>query len=165
MTETEIMMWFSTLWPGPIVRDSAWLFSFGETLHFIGLCVLLGTLLFVDLRLLGFLKSIPVKSVLAVLPWGIFGFVLNAATGWLFFTSNPTLYWGNSAFRIKMLLIMLAGINALIFTVVEHRQVALLGPGEDTPAFTKTTAALSLILWFGVLLIGRMLPLFTISVN
>jgi len=43
--------------------------------------------------------------------------------------------------------------------------VALIGPGGDTPVFTKTTAALSLILWFGILLIGRMLPLFTVSVN
>jgi hypothetical protein len=165
MSEQEIVNWFGTLWPGPDVRASTWVFSFGETLHFVGLCLLLGSLLFVDLRLLGFFKSIPVKSVLAVLPWGIVGFLINAATGWLFFTSNPGLYWGNAAFRIKIILILLAGINALVFTVMEHRQVAALGPGEDTPLFTKATAALSLILWFGILLIGRMLPLFTISVN
>ncbi len=165
MTEAEIIAWFGTLWPGAESRASHWMFSFAETLHFVGLCVLLGAMLFVDLRLLGFFKSIPVKSVLAVLPWAIVGFVINASTGWLFFTSNPGLYWGNAAFRIKVLLILAAGINALIFTVVEHRQVAHIGPGEDTPTFTKTTAALSLVLWFGILLIGRMLPLFTISVN
>ena len=165
MSEKEIVAWFGTLWPGPVVRASHWMFSFGETLHFVGLCILLGAMLFVDLRLLGFFKSIPVKSVLAVLPWGIVGFLINASTGWLFFTSNPGLYWDNSAFRIKLLLILIAGINALIFTVIEHRQVALIGPGGDTPVFTKTTAALSLILWFGILLIGRMLRLFTVSVN
>lgn len=165
MSEAEIIAWFGTLWPGHEVSASHWAFSFGETLHFVGLCLLLGAMLFVDLRLLGFFKSIPVKAVLAVLPWAIVGFGINAATGWAFFTSNPGLYWGNSAFRIKILLILFAGINALIFTVVEHRQVAHIGPGEDTPMFTKTTAALSLILWFGILLIGRMLPLFTISVN
>jgi hypothetical protein len=165
MSEQEIITWFGTLWPGPQVKASHWAFSFGETLHFVGLCVLLGAMLFVDLRLLGFYKSIPVKAVLAVLPWAIVGFLINASTGWLFFTSNPGLYWGNSAFRIKVLLILFAGINALIFTVVEHRQVAHIGPGEDTPTFTKATAALSLVLWFGILLIGRMLPLFTISVN
>src|SRR3982074_2975249 len=145
MTELQIINWFATLFPGPQVRASHWLFSFGETLHFGGLCVLLGAMLFVDLRLLGFYKSIPVKAVLAVLPWAIVGFLINASTGWLFFTLNPGLYWGNSAFRIKVLLILFAGINALIFTVVEHRQVAHVGPGEDTPTFTKATAALSLV--------------------
>jgi hypothetical protein len=141
------------------------MFAMGESLHFAGLCILLGALLFVDLRLLGFYKSIPVKAVLAVLPWAVVGFLINACTGWLFFTSNPGLYWDNGAFRLKMILVMVAGINALIFTVIEHRQVALIGPGGDTPVFTKTTAALSLILWFCILLIGRLLPLFTVSVN
>jgi hypothetical protein len=165
MTEVQLQAWFATLWPGPLVRATHWMFAMGESLHFAGLCILLGALLFVDLRLLGFYKSIPVKSVLAVLPWAVVGFLINACTGWLFFTSNPGLYWDNGAFRLKMVLIMIAGINALIFTVVEHRQVAVIGPGGDTPVFTKTTAALSLILWFCVLLIGRLLPLFTVSVN
>jgi hypothetical protein len=165
MTAQQMIQFFSGLWPGPEVRASHWMFSFGETLHFVGLSILLGAMLFVDLRLLGFYKSIPVKSVLAVLPWAIVGFLINASTGWLFFTSNPGLYMGNGAFQIKLMLLMVAGINALVFTVVEHREVALIGPGGDTPWFTKATAAFSLIVWFSILLIGRMLPLFTVSVN
>ncbi len=160
-----MLEWFKAAWPGAEVRGTSWLFSFGETLHFMGLCILLGALLVVDLRLMGFFKRLPVKSVLAFLPYAVFGFLINAATGWLFFTSNPSLYYGNPAFRIKMLLILLAGINALVFTVMEHRRVATLGPGMETPTLTKWTAAMSLILWFGVLLLGRLLPVFTVSVN
>jgi hypothetical protein len=165
MTEHEIIVWFGTLWPGPVVRGSHWLFAFAETLHFMGLCVLLGTLLFIDLRLLGYYRQIPVKSVLALLPYTIAGFVVNALTGWIFFTSNPAMYWDNLAFRLKLILILMAGVNALVFTLVEHREVAHLGPNQDTPTLTKVTAVLSLTFWFGVLLIGRLLPLFTISVN
>ena len=165
MTEAEIIHWFSLAWPGPLMRGTDWQFGFSETLHFMGLCLLFGALIVVDVRLLGFFKELPVKAVLPFIQFAIIGFLINLATGWSFFTSNPSLYWGNPAFRMKLLLILLAGINALVFTVVEHRRVALLPPGEDTPALTKITAALSLSLWTGVLVFGRLLPIFTLSVN
>jgi len=165
MTEAEILDWFSRLWPGPLARNSDWLFGFAEILHFIGLCVLFGALLLVDLRLLGFFRRLPVKSVLPFTQWAVIGFLINLATGWLFFTATPAVYWGNPAFQMKMAMSLLAGLNALVFTVVEHRKVAVLGPGEDTPPLTQVTAALSLTLWLGVLVFGRMLPVFTVSQN
>ena len=152
-------------WPGPIVRSTSWLFSFGEIVHFIGLCLLLGSLLVIDLRLMGFFKNLSVRSVLSFLPYAVVGFVLNAASGWIFFTSNPASYMENPAFLLKMLLIGLAGLNAVAFTVLEHRSMLLLGPGEDTPVLTKVSAGASLALWFAVLLLGRWLPIFTVGTN
>jgi len=165
MTEAEILDWFSRMWPGPLARSSDWLFGFAEILHFMGLCILFGALFLVDVRLLGFFRKLPVKSVLPFTQYAIVGFLINAATGWLFFTATPAVYWGNPAFKMKMLLILLAGLNALVFTMLEHRRVALLGPGADTPALSKITAALSLSLWLGVLVFGRLLPVFTVSQN
>ena len=163
--ELEVLNWFKFAWPGPLVRESQWLFAFGESIHFIGLCLLLGSMLFVDLRLMGYFKKFSVRAVLAYVPFAILGFVLCASTGWLFFTSNPAMYWENTAFIVKMVAVLLAGLNALIFTVWEHPKVVALGPGEDAPPSARFFAAASLLLWFTVLLLGRWLPIFTVGTN
>lgn len=160
MTKSEVLQAMREFWPGPAVRRSTWMFAMGETFHFFGLSLLVGSLLIVDLRLLGFIKRVPVRAALAFLPFAIVGFLINAATGWEFFTADPKMYWPNPAFKLKMFLIAMAGLNALIFTVMEHRQVLVLGPDDQTSAFTKVTAGLSLTLWFAVLLLGRLLPSF-----
>jgi hypothetical protein len=160
MTEAEILQTMREFWPGPAVRASTWLFATGETFHFIGLSLLVGALLIVDLRLLGLIKRVPIRAALAFLPFAVIGFLINAATGWEFFTADPKMYWPNPAFKLKMFLIVVAGLNALIFTVMEHRHVLVLGPDEQTSTFTKVTAGLSLSLWLAVLLLGRLLPSF-----
>lgn len=157
--------WFKQAWPGPIVRSTSWLFSFGEVMHFIGLCLLLGSLLMIDLRLMGFYRSASVRSVMTFLPYAILGFCMNAFSGWLFFTSNPGSYMENPAFLVKMSLIVLAGLNAAAFTVLEHRTMLQVGPGQDTPMLTKVLAGSSLLMWFMVLLLGRWLPIFTVGTN
>lgn len=163
--EYEILQWIKFAWPGPLVRESKWVFAFGEMMHFVGICMLFGSLLFVDLRIMGFYKRLSVKSVLSFLPFALLGFLICAATGWLFFASNPVVYATNPAFLGKMTLVLLAGLNALAFTVWEHRKVVLLGPGEDAPGTARFFAATSLLLWLGVLLLGRWLPLFTVGTN
>jgi len=160
MTEVEILHRIKETWLGATVRESTWLFAAGETLHFIGLSMLVGALLIIDLRLLGFMRTVPIRAALAFLPFAIVGFVINLATGIEFFVNDPFMYWPNPAFRLKMFLILVAGLNALIFTVMEHRRVLVLGDGEKTSLFTKATAALSLGLWLTVLLLGRLLPSF-----
>ncbi len=165
MTEFEILEWIKMSWPGPAARSSKWLFVFGESLHFIGLCMLFGSLLFVDLRVMGFYKKIPGRSVLTFLPFAVIGFTINALTGYLLFSSAPATYWGNPAFLWKMGLILVAGLNALVFTIWEHEKVARLGPGDDAPTSARVMAAGSLIIWLIVLLIGRWLPLFTVGTN
>jgi len=153
------------LWPGHLVTADSWPFGFGQTMHYMGLCLLFGVMLIVDLRLLGLFKWLAVKSVLRFLPLALIGFLFMAASGWEFVTSNPSLYLTNPAFRMKMYLIALAGLNALIFTVVEHRRASLVGPGGETDLFTKLTAGTSLALWIAILFFGRLLQQFTVSVN
>jgi hypothetical protein len=160
MTEVEVLHWIKELPLGAAVRQSRWLFAMGETFHFIGLCLLVGGMLIVDLRLLGYIRRIPMRAALAFLPFAIIGFLINLATGVEFFMTDPFMYWPNPAFKLKMFVIVLAGINALLFTVMEHRRVLVLGDDEATSTFTKVTASLSLTLWLVVILLGRLLPTF-----
>src|SRR5579863_9194751 len=155
MTEVEVLHWIKDMPLGAAVRESRWMFAAGETLHFIGLCLLVGGLLVIDLRLLGYIRRIPMRAALAFLPFAIVGFLINLATGIEFFVTDPFMYWPNPAFKLKMFLILLAGLNALVFTVMEHRRVLVLADDESAGPFTKVTAGLSLTLWLAVILLGR----------
>jgi cytochrome bd-type quinol oxidase subunit 1 len=160
MTEVEVLHWIKDMPLGAAVRESRWLFAMGETFHFIGLCLMVGGLMIVDLRLLGYIRRIPMRAALAFLPFVIIGFLINLSTGIEFFVTDPFMYWPNPAFKLKMFFVLLAGLNALVFTVMDHRRVLVLGDNEETGAFTKVTAGLSLTLWFCVILLGRLLPTF-----
>jgi len=160
MTEGEVLHWIKELPLGAAVRESRWLFATGETFHFIGLCLMVGGLLIVDLRLLGFIRRVPIRAAFAFLPFVIVGFIINVATGIEFFVTDPFMYWPSPAFRLKMTLILLAGLNALLFHVMEHRRMFILADGKNTSAYVKLTAGLSLSLWLCVLLLGRLLPAF-----
>jgi len=78
----------------------------------------------------------------------------------LFFAADPMMYWPSPAFKLKMFLILLAGLNALVFTLVEHRHALVLGEDDQASTFMKVSAGLSLSFWLLVLLLGRLLPAF-----
>ena len=117
-------------------------------------------MLIVDLRLLGFIRPLPIRAALAFLPFVIVGFAINMLTGIMFFAADPMMYWPNPAFRLKMFLILLAGLNALVFTLVEQRHALVLGEDDQATTFVKVSAGLSLSFWLLVLLLGRLLPAF-----
>jgi hypothetical protein len=136
-----------------------WLWPACETLHFIGMALLIGIVGLLDLRMLGFVKGLPLKPLNRLLPWGIFGFVINLVTGFLFFAGDPFQYIHNAVFWLKMGFIVLAGINVGVFylTGISRRVDGVLG-GETVPTSAKLVAATSLFLWIGVMYWGRMLP-------
>ncbi len=141
---------------GGFITDTAWTWPTCETLHFVGLSLLLGVVLLVDLRVLGFLKGVSFASLHRLLPWAAFGFGVNVITGMLFFTGIPTQYIHNPSFYWKIALVMLAGANAVYFTVFDEPWS--LGSGEDAPLTAKVAAASAMLLWVGVLYFGSMLP-------
>ena len=141
---------------GQVMRDSVWLFPMAEILHFMGLSLLIGSLLVVDCRLLGFARNFPVAAVYRFLPLALAGFGINLVTGTMFFFSDPFRYYPNIAFRIKMLLIILAGLNALYFAMTVRGQSA--GAGGEAGTDIKTVSTLSLIFWVGVIILGRFIP-------
>ena len=141
---------------GAFVLDHRWVWPASEALHFIGLCLLFGIVLLVNLRMLGMMKKLPFAALHRLLPWAILGLGINSVTGMLFFISTPEQYTQNVAFHWKMALMMLAGVNVLYLTLFDEAWA--LGPGDDAPLRGKVMAASALILWFGVTYCGRMLP-------
>ena len=136
----------------------AWLWPLCESLHFIGLCLVIGAAGLFDLRLLGFMRMVPIRTAQRFIPWAIAGFLLNLATGLVFFISQPQQYATNPSMWLKTLFLLAAGVNALVFERVFARRVVLLRTGDDTPVSVKIIAAISLLSWFAVLYFGRMIP-------
>jgi hypothetical protein len=136
-----------------------WIWPLCETLHFVGLALLVGIVGMFDMRVLGVAKGLPIGPFQRLMPWAILGFVINLTTGFLFFTGDPFQYIHNVAFGFKMLFIVLAGINVIVYYVSGlYRRVDRVAAGQDAPAAAKVVAAVSLCLWIGVMYWGRMLP-------
>ena len=140
---------------GDYVRDTPWTWIAAETLHFIGLTMLVGVILLIDLRVLGFMKQLPFSALDRLLPWAMLGFALNVFTGMLFYAAAFGQYANNPAFFWKMIFVLLAGANTLYFTF--DRSWALDG-GRDAPALSKFAAMSAMFLWVGVMYWGSMLP-------
>jgi hypothetical protein len=140
------------------IQATYWLWPVMEITHFIGLALLMGGLLMVDLRMLGLFKSLSLAATHKVLPIVLFGFALNLTTGILFFVGDPMRYSVNVGFQIKMLLVLLAGANALLF----HSRYWLNAQSSIAVALNRVderlVAAMSLGLWTAVLLLGRLIP-------
>ncbi len=137
-----------------------WAWPAAESGHFIGLTLLLGSIAVWDLRLIGFLKGVPVLAFHRLVPFAVAGFLINAATGSLFLMTDPDQYVYNPAFHLKMLWLLLAGANVAVFYLVVFRRVASLDPNEPTPRFARASGAISLALWIGVIICGRMITFY-----
>jgi hypothetical protein len=138
------------------ISQSAWLFPTIESLHVLSFTFTLGTIAMVDLRLLGLSgRDQPVSRMTReILPWTWVGFVSTVIFGFLLFSSQAEKYFANGAFRYKMILIALAGVNMLIFHLFTYRGVARWDRGI-TPFGAKFAGAVSLALWIGVVAFGR----------
>ena len=138
-----------------------WIWPAAETVHFIGLCLLVGAVGLLDLRMLGsrWVKSLPVGPLEGLIPFGILGFSLCLVTGAMFYSGDPFQYIDNNIFWFKMVFIAAAGLNVLYFYASGlSRIVDQVGPGQEVPLAAKVVGATSLILWVGVIYWGRMLP-------
>jgi hypothetical protein len=136
-----------------------WIWPTCETLHFMGLAMLVGVAGVLDLRMLGVAKGLPMAPLQRLIPFAVAGFLINLITGFLFFSGDPFQYIHNYAFWLKMLFIVLAGMNVLVFYCTgQSRCINDVKAGESAPRTAKIVAAVSLFLWVGVMFWGRMLP-------
>jgi hypothetical protein len=143
-----------------VVEYSRWVWPFIEDLHFIGLIMILGTVCLLNIRVLGFLKKLPVGPLHRFIPLGIAGFALNVATGIPLFIGMPPFYVNNYVFHLKILAVLAAAGNLVLFHCTGvFRKWAKVGSGEDAPLFAKIVAAVSLILWIAVVVLGRYIPI------
>lgn len=147
---TGIFGFMNTQWGWPIV----------ESLHFIGLTLLLGTVGLFDLRLIGFGKGIPVRSLHPLVKIGVAGFILNITTGFMFVVSDPGQYVYNPAFQIKVLAMLMAGINLALFYLLMAARVRNLPDNATVPAPARVLALISLSCWCVVIAAGRLITFY-----
>jgi len=142
---------------GSGIRESLWLFPAIETLHLFGIIVLVGTTTAFDLRLLGWAMRRHRVSELGerLLPWSWAGFATQIVTGFLLFSSEASKCYSNPAFRLKMFLLLLAGVNALLFHRTTYRNVAAWDEHAVLPVGAKLAGGVSILLWFGIVAAGR----------
>ncbi|MCU1223945.1 MAG: putative rane protein [Edaphobacter sp.] len=139
------------------LRESVWVFPIIETVHVIGITLLVGTIAILDLRLLGLVFRRERVSLIArqVLPVTWTGFAIVMISGVFLFIAEAAQSYTNPAFRWKLLLLLLVGINPLVFHTTVYRKVALWDETLAIPFRARLAGAISLTLWCGIVVAGR----------
>jgi hypothetical protein len=138
-----------------------WLWPLMQSLHYLGASLLLGTVGLFDLRALGLAKGIAPAAIHRLIPLGVAGYVWNMMLGIVFFSGHPDQYFYNNAFRLKVSLMLVAGINILVFYGTgAFAEVRQLPPGADASLRVKLITGISLAVWVGVLCCGRLITFF-----
>ena len=156
-------------WPSVehLIYGHLWVWGVCQSLHFVGMVLLIGTVGLLDLRMLGFAKELRPAAMQKLIPWGVFGFVLCLATGFIFVTGiyaniniHPYVVLTSDVFlQLKLLFVLLAGVNLLAFYVTgTARAVDLLKPGEAASSLAKVFAGASLFFWIAVMYFARLIP-------
>ena len=150
--------WLATTPLSVAMREGAWLYPVVEIVHIAGFSVLVGSVVLFDLRVLGCARTLPVAALGAhLLRWALAAALLVVAAGLLLFSAHPVALSKNPAFLMKLVLIALAGLNAMVFHLLPYRSVAGWNRARAAPPLARAGAALSILLWLGVIGCGRML--------
>ena len=150
--------WLATTPLSVAMREGAWLYPVVEIVHIAGFSVLVGSVVLFDLRVLGFARTLPVAALgNHLLRWALVSVLLVVPAGLLLFSAHPVELSQNPAFLVKLVLIALAGLNALAFHLLPYRSVAGWDRKRSAPPLARAGAALSILLWLGVITCGRML--------
>jgi hypothetical protein len=141
------------------IRESTWGYPVIETAHVASVVVFAGLVIMMDLRLVGvaFTHAPPMQIQRRLFPWQMVGLVPSTATGLLLCFIDPLRYYGNVFFRVKLVLLVLAGLNAMTFHLGTYRVVGQWDEAPRLPARARLAGALSLLLWFAVIVSGRLI--------
>jgi uncharacterized membrane protein len=139
------------------IRNSLLLFPVIESVHVLGLTMVFGTIVIVDVRLLGMASTERPFSAVAsdVLKWTWLAFAVTVTSGLLMFITSAGTYYHNAYFRAKMAMIVLAGLNTLAFELTAKRSVRSWDRDKAAPAVGRIVAAVSLVVWIAVIVLGR----------
>jgi Zn-dependent protease with chaperone function len=139
------------------MRGSLKAMPFIEATHVLAIATVFGTIFIVDLRLMGLVGTHRPYSVVAreMLGKTWLAFVLAVITGALMFAPNAITYFGNTAFRLKMLALLLAGLNMVVFQLLTARTMPQWDTSANTPNAARTAAIISLCLWTAIIFLGR----------
>jgi Family of unknown function (DUF6644) len=155
----EICQWLESTRLAALIQESQYGFPLVVGLHILGLAFSVGMLLCVDLRMAGLaLRGSRISAVYrGFAPWFLAGYAVMLVSGLTLFTAYATLAYSNVYFRIKVLALLLAGLNALVFHFVTQRSAARWDDAPRPPAGVRAAGVASLALWVLVILAGRMM--------
>jgi hypothetical protein len=141
-----------------MMRESLWAFPIVETVHIAAFAIVVGSIVVLDLRLLGLSRRVPAGRLAAhVLPWTIGAFGVAVLSGLTMFTAHAADYLGNGVFMLKMGLVLAAGVNAAALHVGAMQAAGAWDADGRPPGRVRFAAALSIALWLGVIACGRLL--------
>jgi hypothetical protein len=157
MTILEICHWMQDTSFGTSIRESVWTFPLIEGTHLLCITISVGTLLIMDLRMAGWLlRDEPVSRVTrAVLPVSLFGYCVMFLTGIVLFWCQAVKAWSSVYFKAKLIFLLLAGINALVFEMTTRKSQPAWDDDPVPPARARFAAIAGMILWAGVICAGR----------
>lgn len=157
----DLIVWMASTRLAHFMGDWQWAWPWAEALHFIGMSLLFGSLVIMDLRLMGFMrKYVSLQAVHSLTPWAITGFLINLTTGIAFFVKDAERYVPNQSFVFKMIMIVIASINVLILWFKIEKYLESAPADADPPISAKLVGATSLIAWTLVIWGGRMIPVY-----
>jgi hypothetical protein len=141
------------------LHESLYMYPLLESSHVLTLCLFVGMSVLLDLRLLGItMRRIPVNEITdRLLPWMIGGFVIMVVTGVLLFYAIPIRSYQNVFFRLKMITLVFAGLNAWTYHSGIHKKIGTWGSAVKPPTRARMAGALSLIFWGVIVVSGRMI--------
>ena len=146
---------------GRFMRDALWAYPVTESIHIIGLGLLFGSIAVVDLRLIGAGRGVPAAALVRyAVPWSLLGFALAAMSGLMMFTAHASEFIEQPVFLLKMTLIFTAGVNAAMLRVGVLQRASTWPADALLPPRVRVAAALSLVLWMGVIACGRLIAYF-----
>jgi hypothetical protein len=156
----ELLRWCQWLEHSPLataISESVWLFPLIEGTHILALPISVGMIVMFDLRLLGLaFKSGPASRMMRdILRWSKFGFVVMFATGLVLFMTQAGKAYDNVFFRTKLVFLLILGVNAAVYQMVFFPRMAQWETNKSAPLGARVCAALSLVVWIGVIVCGR----------
>jgi uncharacterized membrane protein len=156
---TPALQWLQRTAVAVSIRDSLFTFPLLESIHVVGLALVFGTIAILDLRLLGVASmDRPVSRLIKdLLKWTWAAFALTAVTGALMFSTNAVVYFHNTYFQAKMVLLVLAAVNMLMFELTARKSITEWDAAPTTPSMAKVVATASLVIWIGVIVAGRVI--------
>ncbi len=159
MSIVGFVEWLSATSGSFALRESHYLFLVVLTVHVLTLLVFAGLAAIIDLRLLGLaMKRVPVSQIIdGLVPWAIGGFVVMVASGSLLFYSSPLDRFENLFFRAKLVCLILAGVNVIVFHRTVYARVAHWDLDLMPPQTARVAGGLGLLLWVSIIVLGRMM--------
>jgi hypothetical protein len=158
----HLCQWLYDLPASTALRESDLVYPLIETVHVLAISLVVGTIVTVDLRVCGIiLRALPLSRVAsALLPCTWYGFGVMVSTGLPLFAAEAAKLYGNPAFRLKLLLLGLAGLNAWSFHRTAHRRIHDWDPPGAASLPARVIAGVSVLLWSGIVVSGRLIAVF-----